>query len=456
MALLNPVSFLPQLKLTEFIPHKPTPKQYLFLLLDALDAFYGGAAGGGKSDALLMAALQYVDIPGYNAIIMRNTYANLSKPEGLLDRAAEWLAGGVVKWEGDDKRWRFPSGATLSFGYLDGPMDHYNYQGPAYQFVGIDEMVQIRENQARYMFSRMRKKVPDSYMEDLLKFDRYKGLSETQIQEFYKTYTQIPLRFRGTSNPPQAEQLAKGKWVKDRYVDPDTREAGKVFVSAKLPDNPHLNKEEYTRSLNELDPVTRAQLLDGDWEIRVKGRMFDRSWFDIVPAFPAQGNAVRFWDMASTEPSKANQDPDWTAGCRMLEKDGVYYMSMVRFRKSPSGNEKLIRQVADIDGKEIAICMEQEPGSSGKSQISHYRKDILPEFVFEGLPATGSKRQRAMPFASQAEAGNIKLVNGPWINDYLEELEVFPDGDHDDQVDASSGAFDKLAGAHTEFRMRFV
>ena len=131
-------------KLTKYIPHTPTPKQEAFLWLNCLDAFYGGAAGGGKSDALLMAALQYVDVPGYNALLIRNTYANLSKPDGLMDRAADWLTHTDAKWEGDDKRWRFPSGATLSFGYLDGPRDHFNYQGPAYQFVGIDEVVQIR------------------------------------------------------------------------------------------------------------------------------------------------------------------------------------------------------------------------------------------------------------------------------------------------------------------------
>jgi predicted phage terminase large subunit-like protein len=455
-SVIDIAGIIPPLKLTEYIPHKPTPKQYIFLLLKCLDAFYGGAAGGGKSDALLMAALQYVDIPGYNAIILRNTYANLSKPEGLLDRAAEWLAGQDVKWNGSINQWRFPSRATLSFGYLDGPMDHYNYQGPAYQFVGIDEIVQIRKNQATYMFSRMRKKVPSSYIEDLRKFDKYKHFPEEKLLEFYEQYKELPLRFRATSNPPQPEQLAKGAWVKRRYVDPMTRKPDKVFISAKIDDNPHLDKESYVKSLNELDPVTKAQLLKGDWDIRVKGRMFDRSWFEIVDAFPAEGNKVRFWDMAATEPSKENKDPDYTAGCKMVEKDGIYYMNMIRFRKSPSMNEKLIRQVADMDGREMKVCMEQEPGSSGKSQVDHYRRHILPEFVFEGIPSSGSKRQRAMPFASQAEAGNIKLVNGPWVEDYLDEIEVFPDGEHDDQVDASSGAFDRLAGAHTKIKMRFV
>ena len=84
-------------KRTKYIPHTPTVKQTAFLLLNNLDVFFGGACAGGKSDALLMAALQYVDIPGYNALVLRDTYANLTKPEGLVDRADEWLAGTDAK-----------------------------------------------------------------------------------------------------------------------------------------------------------------------------------------------------------------------------------------------------------------------------------------------------------------------------------------------------------------------
>ena len=389
-----------------------------FLKLDCLDAFYGGAAGGGKSDALLMAGLQYVDCENYNAILVRDTFKNLSMSGALIDRAHEWLQGTEAHWDGENRRWKFPSKATLGFGYLDGPRDHFNYQSSEFQFVGIDEVVNIRENQARYLFSRLR---------------RLEG-------------SNIPIRFRCASNPPTREQASIGSWVKDRYVDTRTRKENVIFVSAKLQDNPYLDKGEYIKSLNELDPVTREQLLKGDWNVRAKGAMFDRSWFDMIDESPTDISYVRFWDRAATEPAKEGHEPKYTCGEKWGKKNGVYYItSVVRFRKSSRMNETIIRQTADMDGKNVSIGMEQEPGSSGKDTIDHYRRNILPEFVFKGYPATGSKIERASPWASQAEAGNIKLVKAEWNEAFLNEIELFPDGTFSDQVDAGSGAFSMLA-----------
>src|SRR5574340_387166 len=97
-------------------PWTPTPPQAAFLLLDGLEALYGGAAGGGKSDALLVAALQYVDVPGYAALLLRRTYPDLALPGAIMDRAKEWLgphlAAGSVRWIETDKTFVFPSGAT--------------------------------------------------------------------------------------------------------------------------------------------------------------------------------------------------------------------------------------------------------------------------------------------------------------------------------------------------------
>lgn len=135
-------------KLTKFIPHVPTPKQAAFLLLDCREAFYGGSAGGGKSDALLMAALQYADIPGYSAILFRKSYADLTLPGALMDRAAQWLGPwidqGLVHWNDKLKTYTFYTDerastnsrrknvadtSSLTFGFLDGPNDKYKYQG---------------------------------------------------------------------------------------------------------------------------------------------------------------------------------------------------------------------------------------------------------------------------------------------------------------------------------------
>lgn len=436
-------------KLTDYIPHDPTVKQTAFLLLNGLDAFFGGAAGGGKSDALLMAALQYVDIPGYNALLLRDTYANLVKPEGLLDRANEWLAGTDAKWEGDMKAYRFPSSATISFGYLDGPRDHFNYQGPAYQFIGIDEVVGVREHQAIYLFSRLRKKNAESYLKDLRRFPQFEHLSENKFQEYYEVYKNLPMRFRAASNPPRLEQLERGVWVKDRYVNPETRKEGVVFIPSKIKDNPHIDEKEYRKSLAELDPTTRMQLEDGDWDVQQSGRMFDRKWFRIAEHLPPKEEimkGLRRWDFAATE-EDPTKDPAYSVGLRMYRTVyGQYYIdSVIRKRVSPRDLEVLVRQTADMDGRGFPIRLEQEPGSSGVHTVDHFHRNILPEFDFREDKKTGSKIDEARPLAAQAEAGNVFLVNGYWVKDFLDEIELFPDGKFKDQVDAASGAYNELS-----------
>jgi hypothetical protein len=112
---------------------------------DCPEILFGGAAGPGKSEALLMAALQFVDVPNYAAIIFRRTYTALARPGGLIDRAHEWLGGTAAKWDSQEKTWRFPSGAALCFGYLADSTDRYNYQSSEFQFIGFDELTEFRE-----------------------------------------------------------------------------------------------------------------------------------------------------------------------------------------------------------------------------------------------------------------------------------------------------------------------
>src|SRR5215831_17422072 len=134
-------------------PHlrSASAKQAAFLSLDCLEAGYGGAAGGGKSDAILAGALQYVDVPGYAALILRRSFSDLALPGAAMARSKEWLYG-RARWNEREKTWTFNSGATLTFGYLEAEDDVYRYQSSEYQYIGFDELTQFSEAQYRYLF----------------------------------------------------------------------------------------------------------------------------------------------------------------------------------------------------------------------------------------------------------------------------------------------------------------
>lgn len=445
----------PPIRITKYIRQSPEPPQHAFLFIDhILEALYGGAAGGGKSSALLAAALQYVDVPGYSALLLRRTFRDLDQPDALIPRSKEWLAGTDAKWNDNNHRWTFPSGATLTFGYLAHEDDKLQYQGAAFQFVGFDELTQFSETQYTYLFSRCRRP------QDI------DGAPDSRL-------AQVPLRVRAASNPGGPGH----DWVKARFgiyreegeprSEPlvchrETWPHGRVFIPARLDDNPHLDRDSYRGSLDELDHHTRAQLLDGDWDSRPPGDLFRKEWFQIVDAIPDGCRWVRRWDLAATEPSDANPDPDWTAGARVgMHPNGAYFVEHVeRLRVRPEGVMDAIVRMAQRDGRSTVIWIPQDPGQAGKSQFDAIMRDPrLQGFTIRRQRETGSKFVRAQPVSAKAEHGLIFVKRGTWNTAFLDELEAFTETDehaHDDQVDALSGAFDALAsgsGAKTQSRL---
>lgn len=173
------------------------------------------------------------------------------------------------------------------------------------------------------------------------------------------------------------------------------------------------------------------------------GGMFKREWFEIVNAAPSKAERVRAWDRAATE--KAG---DYSAGVLLAkDADNVFYVEdVVRGQFSDLAAEKTIAQTAQMDAGrgQVATWLEQEPGSSGKA-VAQITIRALAGFVVKAERSTGDKATRAQPFAAQCEARNVKLVRGAFNAAYLDELASFPYGAHDDQVDSSSLAFNKLA-----------
>lgn len=410
-----------QPKESDYCPETPSITQKVFLRTNSIEALFGGAAGGGKSSALLMAALQYVDIPNYSAILFRRTFADLALPGALMDRFKSWMTTyDDVHWNANSYVATFPSGARISFGYLNNTNDYLRYKGSEFQFIGMDEVTEIRENDYRYMFSRLRRPASGPL-------------------------SQVPLRMRAASNPAP-------NWVRQRFIV-EGKSQNRIFVPSLLTDNPGIDAESYRQALSALDPVERNRLEFGDWWSTSLGTLFDRTDFVLidpsdVPQVTSAARAIRFWDLAATEPSSSNPDPDWTVGTLMLFDQGIaYVLDVRRIRARGEKVEQLIAQTAYEDGHAVSIRMEQEPGSSGKALIDQYARYVLPGYDLIGMRASGDKVTRARPFAAAVANGNVRVVRGTWLTDWLDEFASFPEARvHDDQVDSAVGAFTYLAG----------
>jgi phage terminase large subunit-like protein len=384
---------------------------------------YGGAAGGGKTEAALIGAAQFVHVPGYAALILRENFADLNQPDAVIPRSRGWWLGTDAKWNERDRRWTFPSGATVTFGYLDSDAAVYQYQGAAYQYIYVDELTQHTEWRYQYLFSRLRRPAAGPL-------------------------AAVPLRMRGGSNPGGRGHA----WVKRRFVDPATREPGAAFVAAKLADNPSLPADDYARSLSHVDPVTRKQLLEGDWDA-VEGGLFKREWFrwhrrdgdfiqlDNGERFrPDQRPVFMTCDPAATE----KQTADWTVLSTFCvsPKANLVWLGCLRWRKEAPDLLPLIH-AEYRRWRPKFIGVEQV---AANNQIGQFLRRMEPKPVVKPLSPKGEdKKVRAVPATIVAHNGELFLPeDNPAfpLDDVIGELTRFTgvkkaDG-HNDIVDTLS------------------
>lgn len=369
-----------------FCPHTPTAPQRRFLELDTLEAFYGGGAGGGKSDALIMGGLQFVDRPDYAALLLRRSIPDLKQPGALMDRTHSWLAGSGAEWKELDRRWRFPGGASLTFGYADNMADIVRtYQGAEYQFVGIDELGQWRESEYRYLLSRVRRRVN----------------------------SRVPLRFRSAGNPGGIGHA----WVKARFVDPG--DPSRPFVPALAGDNPHLDVASYMQSLALLDSKTREQLEKGSWIEDRAGRVywaFSRLTCSTI-ALPV-GERLHFVLAVDLGASEEKPTTAFALLCWSETSHVVYVVrSWTMAGGSPQTISDAIARVREVSPIERIVV---DAGALGAGYLRDFQRRFGEScMAAEKRDKLGTRRL----LNGETERGHVKLLEGG--NDELAaELEV--------------------------------
>lgn len=391
--------------------------------------------------------MRHIGNKDFRAVVFRRTYAQITNAGGLWDETEKLypLLGGVSRLS--DMSWEFPSGATVSFSHMQHEQSKYNYQGSQIPLICFDELTHFTQSQFTYLLSRNRSlSGVRPYVRATTNPDAdswVKAFVAPWVDDEHPEYPYPPGKLRHFT-----QQSGKVVWVPPDWRDEDGQPGKSLtFIPASVYDNKILlaTNPEYVANLRALDYVDQMRLLAGDWKVRPEaGKVFNRSWFEVVDVAPQKGEVVRFWDMAATEKKQEGDDPDWTVGLRMRKYQGIFYVEdVVRVREAPAEVDRTIKNMAAQDGTEVQVAWEQEGGASGK-KVSADLARMLVGYNCLAVRPDGDKLQRAKPVAAQALAGNVKLVRGSWMSDLLSELHGFPDLPHDDQVDGLSGAFNVL------------
>ena len=443
-------------------------QQERFLATSADICIYGGAAGGGKTVGLLMTPLRYKNVKGFGGTIFRKNSNQITKEGGLWDEAVKMygqIAGATPRRQ--ELAWVFNNEggekvSKVSFAHIERDEDCLGWQGTQHCFIGFDELTHFSSYTFFYMLSRNRSTCgvrpfvratcnPDanSWVADFISWwiDQDTGypIPERSGKVRYMIRREGQIYWAN-----HKETL----WEKFNLVTDEEKEEPKsvTFIMSTIYENKELLKSnpQYLANLKALPVVEKERLLNGNWKIKPSaGLYFKRvqvgNYLEVIPADVVQW--VRCWDLAATEKSD-NGDAAYTAGVLIgKRKNGRYVIAdVINKQLSAADVRQTIYLTAQNDRakyQRVRIRLPQDPGQAGKEQAQSYIK-FLSGFDVTTVAESGSKEARAEPMAAQWQAGNFDVVIANWNEQYLDQLENFPEGKYKDMVDASANGFAEI------------
>lgn len=369
------------------------------------------------------------------------------------------------QWQFCDKDGRLVSKVT--FAHIEKDDDVHKWQGSQICYLGFDELTHFSEKTFFYMLSRNRSACGvEPFVRATCNPDANSWVAKF-IEWWIDQDTGYPIPERSGKIRWFIRRDETLYWANTRQelwkrfnlttTEEKSEPRSVTFIMSKLSDNKELLRVNpgYLANLKALSQVERERLLMGNWKIKAAaGLYFKRSQLgDILNSVPIDViQWVRCWDLAATEKDEGG-DPAYTAGVLMGKRaNGRYVVAdVVNKQMSASDVRQTIKHTAQMDMaryKRVRVRLPQDPGQAGKEQAQSYIK-FLAGFDVTTVAESGSKEARAEPMAAQWQVGNFDIVYGDWNEEYLLQLENFPDGKFKDMVDASANAFAEIETKNT-------
>lgn len=401
-----------------YIPIVPTIKQLEWLAAPQREKGYGGAAGGGKSIAVLAECLLPVKNRGYSALILRKTFPELALPGAIMDVAKQWLMPHPdVTWNERDKKFTFTRhGSTVQFGFLEQDSHKFRYHSAEFQRIAFDEATAFAWPTYSYLRSRARRRVSVAVLPKVV----------------------------SATNPGNIGH----QWYYQWFVKGDQRE--RAFVQALLSDNPHLDPEEYKAMLKDLTEIQRLQLLGGKWVLDETGKPFKFSWWDdqnrYVPGLTYLDVYSRYIFIDSAIKDKQHNAYNAIVVLDFLLSGKVRVAHAWREHTTLPGLADQITDAAydfNRDGKLAGIIIEDRANGASVYQTLMQAADPMVYSKLQLFAPPGSKEEKwhqaglwcklgcvLLPYATEKIAG--------WLFPFEEEIYAVPEAEFKDQADAFS------------------